>query len=147
MVRTKSGSERAVRPECVIRGVLFHPTRLKGSLLNKYIEQSFIKVALFPARHREALARRAGLCNPLLGACQVERRQRGVEMAIQCGFGTPLAGTQASELFAVTEQKLALETRPLQLHQLAAVQGQSRGGPHDIARLGWGFLVDHAPEP
>src|SRR5262249_19937100 len=30
MVRTKSGGESTVRPECVIRGVLFHPTRLKG---------------------------------------------------------------------------------------------------------------------
>jgi hypothetical protein len=42
----------------------------------------------------------------LLGTCQVERCQRGVEMEIQCGFGTRLAVTQAGELFAVTEQKL-----------------------------------------
>ena len=30
MVRTKSGGDSTVRPEFVIRGVLFHPTRLKG---------------------------------------------------------------------------------------------------------------------
>ena len=42
---------------------------------------------------------------------------------------------------------LDLETRPIQLHQLAAVQGQSRGGEHDIARLGWDFPIDHDHEP
>jgi hypothetical protein len=30
MVRTKSGGDSPVRPEVVIRGVHFHPTRLKG---------------------------------------------------------------------------------------------------------------------
>jgi hypothetical protein len=30
MVRTKSGGDSTVRPEFVIRGMLFHPTRLKG---------------------------------------------------------------------------------------------------------------------
>jgi hypothetical protein len=30
MVRTKSGGDSTVRPKFVIRGVLFHPTRLKG---------------------------------------------------------------------------------------------------------------------
>jgi hypothetical protein len=52
MVRTKSGGDSTVRPEFVIRGRLFHPTRLKGSRLDAYIEPSCMKWALFPARHR-----------------------------------------------------------------------------------------------
>jgi hypothetical protein len=52
MVRTKSGGDSTVRPEFGIRGRLFHPTRLKGERLDEYIEQAFIKLALFPARHR-----------------------------------------------------------------------------------------------
>ena len=34
MVRTKSGGDSTGRPAFVIRGVLFHPTRLKGELLD-----------------------------------------------------------------------------------------------------------------
>ena len=41
---------------------------------------------------------------------------------------------------------LNLETRPIQLHQLAAVQGQIRRGQHDIARLGRSFPVDNDHE-
>lgn len=41
---------------------------------------------------------------------------------------------------------LDLETRPIQLHQLAAVQGQIRRGQHDIARLGRSFPVDNDHE-
>jgi hypothetical protein len=33
----------------------FHPIRLKGALLDADIEQSFMKLALFPACHREDL--------------------------------------------------------------------------------------------
>src|SRR5262245_61732580 len=111
MVRTKSGSDSPVRPEFVIRGVLFYPSWLKGYLLNKYREQSFITLALFPARHREDLSRRTGLFYQLLGAGQVERRQRGVAMEISCGCGTRLTVTQPRELCAVTAQKPEMETR------------------------------------
>jgi site-specific DNA recombinase len=41
---------------------------------------------------------------------------------------------------------LDLETCSIQLHQLAAVQGQLRRGQHDIARLGGRFPVDHDHE-
>lgn len=67
-------------------------------------------------------------------------------MEIQRRFGARLAVTQPGELFAVAEQKLDLEPRPIQFHQLAAVQGQSRGGQHDVAWLGWGLPVDHDHE-
>jgi hypothetical protein len=67
-------------------------------------------------------------------------------MEIQCRFGARLAVTQAGELFAVAEQKLDLETRPIQLHQLTAVQGQLCGGQPDGARLGWGLPVDNDHE-
>jgi hypothetical protein len=41
---------------------------------------------------------------------------------------------------------LDLETRPIQLHQFAAVEDQIRGSQHDVARLGWGFPVDNHHE-
>jgi len=80
------------------------------------------------------------------GARQVERCQRRVAMESQRRVGARLAVTQPGALFALAEQKLDLEPRPLQCHQLAAVQGQSRGGQHDVAWLGWGFPVDHDHE-
>jgi hypothetical protein len=39
--------------ECVIAGMIFHPSRGKSQLLHKYIEQSFVEVTLLPACHRE----------------------------------------------------------------------------------------------
>jgi hypothetical protein len=76
----------------------------------------------------------------------VERRQRGVDMDIQGRFGARLAVTQPGELYAVAAQTFALDTRPPQLHPLAAIQGQIRGGQHEVARLGGGLPVDHDPE-
>jgi hypothetical protein len=105
-----------------------------------------MKLALFPARHRADLWRLAGLLEQWLGARQVERRQRGVAMEIQCRVGARLAVTQPGARFAVAEQKLDPEPRPLQLRQLAAIQGQISGGQHEVARLGWGLPVDHDHE-
>jgi hypothetical protein len=51
--RQKSGGDSAVRSECVIAGMIFHPSRGKSQLLHKYIEQSFVEVTLLPACHRE----------------------------------------------------------------------------------------------
>jgi len=57
-----------------------------------------MKLALFPARHREDLSGRAGLGYQVLGACQMERRQRGIAMEIQCGVSARLAVTPPSAL-------------------------------------------------
>jgi hypothetical protein len=147
MVRTKSGGDSTVRPECVIRGVLFHPTRLKGSLLDAYSAPSFMKRARFPARHRADLGCLAGRLEQLRGARQVARGQRGVAMAIQGRCGAPLAVTQPRALLAGAAHKRALEPRAIPLHHLPAVQGQLRGGQHKRARRGGGVPVDHDHEP
>jgi hypothetical protein len=55
MVRTKSGSHRAVDPEFIISGVIFHPSRVKSSLLNQAIQQAFIELTRLPTGHREDL--------------------------------------------------------------------------------------------
>ena len=60
-------------------------------------------------------------------------------MEIQCRCGARLAVTQPGALCAVAEQKLALEPRPIQLHQLAAIQGQIRGG-HEGMRMNRSLL-------
>src|SRR5262249_5832101 len=78
----KSGGDSAVRPEFVIAGMIFHPSRVQSELLHKYIEQSFVEVTLLPARHREDVRLLTLRHAQILRAHQIERRQRGVEMKV-----------------------------------------------------------------
>ena len=70
----KSGGDSAVRSECVIAGMIFHPSRVKSQLLHKYIEQSFVALTLLPACHREDMWFLALLHGHILSAYQIERR-------------------------------------------------------------------------
>src|SRR5215472_8422418 len=117
MVRTKSGGDSTIRPEFVITGMIFHPSRVQSELLHKYIEQSFVEVTLLPACHREDVWLRALLHTPILSAYQIERRQRGVEMKIEGGGGACLTVEEPGELFAVTEEKLDLKTCGVEFYQ------------------------------
>ncbi len=66
----------------------------------------FIESALFEARHRENKRRicfRSGLRHQ---TSHVDRRDRGVEVEMQCLFVTRLAIRKAGELFGVAEDKL-----------------------------------------
>src|SRR5262249_16762800 len=92
-------------------------------------------MTLFPAGHREDLWREAPTGKPFFGTRQVERRQRGVEMNIESRLGSCLTVTQAGELFAIAEEKLKLESRGIELDQLAAVQFQISRGQDHVARL------------
>src|SRR5262249_43859733 len=76
------------------------------------------------------------------GTRQVERRQRGVEMNIESRLGSCLTVTQAGELFAIAEEKLKLESRGIELDQLAAVQFQISRGQDHVARLGGIFPIE-----
>src|SRR5262245_24867214 len=78
----KSGGDSAVRPEFVIAGMIFHPSRVQSELLYKYIEQSFVEVTLLPARHREDVGLLPLRHAQVLSAHQIERRQRSVEMKV-----------------------------------------------------------------
>jgi hypothetical protein len=78
----KSGGDSTVRPEFVIAGMIFHPSRVQSELLYKYIEQSFVELTLLPARHREDVWLLARLHAQVRSAHQIERRQRGVEMKV-----------------------------------------------------------------
>src|SRR5215468_6764921 len=80
--RQKSGGDSAVRPEFVIAGMIFHPSRVKSELLHKYLEQPFVEMTLLPACHREDVWLLALLPAHIFRAHQIERRQRGVEMKI-----------------------------------------------------------------
>ena len=91
--------------------MIFHPSRVKSELLHKYIEQSFVELTLLPACHREDVWLLALLHAQVLSAHQIERRQRGVEMKISYRFCSGLTVEEPGELFAVTEEKLDLETR------------------------------------
>ena len=73
---------------------------------NQYIEQAFIELALFPTGHREDVGALVGLGPQFLGASQIERRQRGIEMKIEGRLGSRLTVREAGELFAVAEEKL-----------------------------------------
>src|SRR5215813_4662683 len=79
----KSGGDSAVRPEFVIAGMLFHPSRGQSELLHKYIEQSFVEVTLLPARHREDVWLLALRHAQVLSAHQIARRQRSVDMKVE----------------------------------------------------------------
>jgi hypothetical protein len=68
-------------------------------------------LTLLPACHREDVWLLALLHAHILSAHQIERRQRGVEMKISGGGGACLTVEEPGELLAVTEEKLALETR------------------------------------
>ena len=104
-------------------------------MLTKYLEQAFIEMPLFPACHREDLQRRIGRDPQVFSPCQIERGERGIAMKIQHGFGAGLTVTEPGELFAVAEEKLDLEPRPVELHQLATVQVQIGRGQDNEARL------------
>src|SRR5215470_17993957 len=78
----KSGGDSAVRPEFVIAGMIFHPSRVQSELLHKYIEQSFVEVTLLPARHREDVWLLTLRHAQVLSAPQIEHRQRSVAMKV-----------------------------------------------------------------
>ena len=61
-----------------------------------------------------------------LGPRQIERRERGIKMKIERGFGSCLAVREARELFAVSKEKLDLEPRDVVLHELTTIQRQVR---------------------
>jgi hypothetical protein len=50
------------------------------------------------------------LCPQFLGPRQIERRQRGIELKIEGRRGAGLTVREASELFAVPEEKLSSST-------------------------------------
>ena len=77
-------------------------------MVNKYIEQAFIEMALFPACHGEDLSRSGWRAPQFFGPRQIERGERGIEMKIQHGFGAGLTVGEAGELFAVAKEKLDL---------------------------------------
>jgi hypothetical protein len=91
--------------------MIFHPSRVKSQLLHKYIEQSFVALTLLPACHRADVWLLALLHAHVLSAYQIARRQRGVAMKISGCCSTCLTVQPPSELFAVAEETLALETR------------------------------------
>ncbi len=62
--------------------MIFHPSRVTSEVLHKYIEQSFVALALLPACHREDVWLLALLYAQVLSAHQMERRERGVAMKI-----------------------------------------------------------------
>jgi hypothetical protein len=78
----KSGGDSAVRPEFVIAGMIFHPSRVQSKLLYTYIEQSFVEWTLLPTRHREDVWLPPLRHAQVRSAHQIERRQRGVEMKV-----------------------------------------------------------------
>src|SRR5262245_47934589 len=78
----KSGGDSAVRPEFVIAGMIFHPSRVQSELLYKYIEQPFVELTLLPARHREDVWLLTLRHAQVRSAHQIERRQRSVEMKV-----------------------------------------------------------------
>jgi hypothetical protein len=78
----KSGGDSAVRSEFLIAGMIFHPSRVKSSVLHTYIEPSFVALTLLPACHREDVWFLARLHAHILSAYQIERRQRRLEMNI-----------------------------------------------------------------
>ena len=84
---------------------------------------------LFPAGHREDLRRMVWRDKQFFGPRQIERRQCSIEMKIKRGFSTGLTVTQPGELFAVAEEKLDLEPRPVELRHLAPVPGPDRSRP------------------
>ena len=105
---------------------------------------------LFPACHRENLGRRGGSSKHFLGPRQIERRQRSIKMKIERRLGSCLTVTQPGELFAISEEKLNLEARGLQLDQLATIQFQLGRGQDDVTRLVGLFPIDedhHAQLP
>jgi hypothetical protein len=104
-------------------------------VLNKDLEQAFIEMPLFPAGHRENLSRRIRRAPQFFGPRQIERRERGIAMKIQRGFSAGLTVTEPGELFAVANEKLDLEAGPIELHHLAAGQGQIGRGQDQEARL------------
>src|SRR6266446_7526261 len=69
----KSGGDSAVRSEFFIAGMIFHPSRVTSEVLHKYIEQSFVALALLPACHREDVWLLALLYAQVLSAHQMER--------------------------------------------------------------------------
>src|SRR5215813_15515088 len=80
--RQKSGSDSAVRSECVIAGMIFYPSRVQSELLHKYIEQACVEVTLLPGCHREDVWLLTLRYTQVLSAHQIERRQRGIKMKI-----------------------------------------------------------------
>ena len=94
---------------------------------------------------------------PTLDNLTFAQRRQLVELLIDCvivndaqveiRYGVPTGPKGETTPFChLRLDYLDLETRPIQLHQLAAVQGQIRRGPHDIARLGRSFPVDNDHE-
>src|SRR5215831_4177357 len=63
-------------------------------------------------------------------------------MEIQHRFGSGLTVGQARELYAVAEEKLDLEPRPVEFDQRVAGQVQSGRGQDDVTRLGGIFPID-----
>ena len=94
---------------------------------------------------------------PTLDNLTFAQRRQLVELLIDCvivndaqveiRYGVPTGPKGETTPFChLRLDYLDLETRPIQLHQLAAVQGQIRRGQHDIARLGRSFPVDNDHE-
>src|SRR5438067_13156604 len=73
----KSGGDSAVRSECLIAGMIFHPSRVQSEVLHKYIEEAFVALPLLPACHREDVGLLALLQAQVLSAHQLARRPRG----------------------------------------------------------------------
>src|SRR5262249_25520738 len=111
-----------IASEFVIAGIIFYPSRVKSQLLHKYIEQSFVEVTLLPACHREDVCLLALLHAYILSAHEIERCQRGVEMKIEGGCSACLTVQEPGELFAVTEEKLDLETRSVKFYQFMTIE-------------------------
>src|SRR5262245_3893480 len=63
-------------------------------------------------------------------------------MEIECRLGSCLTIREAGELFAVPKEKLNLEPRHVELHQLVAVQLQIGRGQDNITRLVGIFAID-----
>ena len=76
-----------------------------------YIEQAFVEVTLLPARQREDVGLLTLRHAQILSAHEIERRQRSVEMKVLGGCCPGLTVEEPGKLFAVTEEKLDLETR------------------------------------
>jgi hypothetical protein len=91
--------------------MIFHHSRVKSELLHKYIEQSLVALTLLPTGHREDVWRLILLHTQVRSAHEIERCQRGVAMKISSRFCACLTVEESGALFAVAEEKLALEPR------------------------------------
>ena len=74
------------------------------------------------------MGERVGLGPQFLSPCQIEGRQRRIEMKIEDRGGTRLTIGEARKLFAIAEEKLDLEPCYVKLHEFVAMQFQIGGG-------------------